>query len=191
MGKDTKRCNTCKKVKSAAAFYKRYGKCKVCVLKYAKKYRDSNRDLILEKSRIRRRELGIKPLDQTPNKTIRIGRKAEKLVYRKLSKLGIKAFLGSGRGVDIFGELSNRRKFSMEVKKTVKTSEGKSWYVCAVSPNQIKNEWIAIVHGEHIFIQKMKQHLKFTGKKGWRTVTHICRVLDEIRTDIIPACFSV
>lgn len=189
-----KKCSCCKQAKLPAQFYILYrgesgeklsSLCRDCTKSEQKKYRERNSVQILKRAEAKRRRLGIPSVDQSRSIPVRAGRRAEDLVIKVLESKNVQ-ILGrsNGRGPDIVISLNGERK-AIEVKKAVKTSQGNSWYVCPVQPAQLSNDYFALVHEGRVWIQPMVAHLSQCDRIGKRTVTHICRALEEADQNII------
>lgn len=142
-------------------------------------YLDENGTMVYGKSRCnlcflahRRKRLGIKSRSESDSLKMKKEVARESAVVEYFLRKGKDAVLGHGRGPDVIFWENGERK-TCEVKPVKKSSKGDSWYVCAVMPRRINDDFIAMLFPTgDILLEKMGEHLeKCTKGSGIRRLT--------------------
>jgi hypothetical protein len=113
-------------------------------------------------------------------KHLTVAKKSVDIVKSYFERLGFLVFDirdPSANGHDMT-VAKNGRSFRVEVKTVLPST--RSFRVKAVKPNRKNDDWIALVMGENVVIQPMKDHLSACGKDGTRHVTELVGMISAL-----------
>lgn len=117
------------------------------------------------------RKRGKRPIDDVENHAQKLGRQSEVTAKRHFERLGYSVRMTTANGPDLTIS-KDGAELTVEVKTVTKVKGRNCWYIHEVMPLRRGDDLIAIVHGESVFVEDMKEHLAKTPKSGVRVVTN-------------------